>query len=219
MTWRDATVLIPTLNEAESIGDLLEYIEQHYPSLDIIVIDDHSDDGTQKIVKTHKGVVLIERTGARGLTASILDGAKEVATPFFVVIDGDFQHPPEKIGELILALRGGADVAIGTRTKVVGPWPFYRKIMSKIATVLARRKLNQPVSDPLSGFFGVQTSLFLEAKSEKFVPEGYKVLFDYLRAAGELNIQEIAYTFGERRRGKSKIGARHVRAFTRSLGR
>jgi dolichol-phosphate mannosyltransferase len=229
MYYRDVTVVVPTLNEGHNISKLLSLIERLYPGISVIVADDGSTDGTQESVikarRKNKRIMLLDRRSERehGLTASVLDGASMVKTAYIIVIDGDLQHPPEKIGEIARELRGGNTIVIGTRNKVIGTWPLHRRIMSTLATILARIRLMRNVQDPMSGFFGVRKELFLRilaAKGKRFERSGYKVLFDILKYLPHgTRISVVGYTFGERMAGQSKIGFTQVVSMIRSLGR
>ncbi len=226
MNYSDVTVIIPTLNEAENISELIRIISRSYRNIRILVADDGSSDGTTEIVskigKSNRNVKLLDRSKEKvhGITASVIDAVMAAKTPYIIVIDGDLQHPPEKIGEIAEKLKEGKDIAIGTRKAVVGGWPLQRRLMSLIATNLARMKLGKRVADPMSGFFGAGRELFrnaVEKNGHRFVKEGYKVLFDLLKCSPKASIAEVSYNFGERKRGKSKIRARHVMHFLKSL--
>lgn len=224
--FRQLTAIVPTLNEAGTIRQVVEEVLKHCPGSEVIVTDDESADGTAGIVRSlaRKGlpVRLIVRSGkARGLTASVLDALELVERPVVAVIDGDLQHPPEKLPALVRAL-SDADIAVGVRSSVAGEWKLHRKMMSRAAHLLAGLRLkSRRCSDPLSGFFAVRTELMkrcMLAKPWRFSPRGYKVLFDLLKCLPETTrIAEVPYTFNLRNRGKSKIGTRQVIAFLRSL--
>lgn len=226
MNYKNFTVIIPTLNEAENISELISIICSSYNGIRIIVADDGSSDGTREIVRkigrSNRNVKLLDRSARaiHGITASVIDAARAAGTTYAVVIDGDLQHPPEKIGEIAERLREGSEVVIGTRQLVIGGWPLHRRMMSIIATNLARARLMRSIKDPMSGFFGARNELFRSvaaANKKRFVKEGYKVLFDLLKCAPTAKIAEVPYNFGERKRGKSKIKARHVIYFLKSL--
>ncbi len=228
MNYADFTVIIPTLNEAENISELVRIISGSYDGIRITVADDGSSDGTPGVVSrigiSNRNVKLLDRRDepVHGITASVIDSAAEAKTPYIIVIDGDLQHPPEKIGEIAKKLTEGSDIAIGTRKIVFGGWPLQRRAMSLAATSLARIKLGRRVSDPMSGFFGARRELFMNAVEKnrlRFVKEGYKALFDLLKCAPKAKVSEVPYNFGERKRGKSKIKARHVIHFLKSLAR
>lgn len=95
----DTTIIIPTLNESAAIGKLLGFLLNKYPESRIIVCDDGSRDGTPEIVRSFKGVQFLDRSDKEihGLTVSVLDGISITTTKYFVVIDGDCQHPLIKL--------------------------------------------------------------------------------------------------------------------------
>ena len=226
MSYEDVTVIIPTLNEGKNIGELIDLISSSYKGIKITVTDDGSSDDTAEIVKkfnkSNKNIKLLDRSSEKikGLTASVIDAVKITKTQFLVVIDGDLQHPPEKIREIIDKLRQGNDIVIGARAKVLGKWPVQRRLMSLIATSIARLRLMSTVADPMSGFFGVKSEVFgkvLAVKENKFEKRGYKVLFDLLKSIPGARTANVYYTFGERRRGESKIGGIQVISFLKSI--
>ena len=229
MDYSDTTVIIPTLNEERNIAELLEDLISYYNGITIIVSDDGSKDRTQGIVrlyhKKNKKIILLDRSekNIHGLTVSVIDAAKKVKTRFIVVMDGDMQHPPEKVKEIIKKLRFGSDIVIGVRKKVYFG-SLFRLCMSKIAVILGQlRLLLQGIkcNDVVSGFFGVRTKLFQEKIKKyenRFEKEGYKVLFDLLKLMNNrAKICEISYIFGNRKRGQSKINRKHVFIYLRSL--
>jgi len=231
-SFSDVTVIIPTLNESANIRAVLEALSRQYAGIRILVVDDNSSDGTAEAVmrfsKKHASVRLLSRKGkARGLTASIIDGIRKASTKYVVVMDGDFQHPPEKIREIAGMLRSGHPIVVACRRRVDDDWPAHRKLMSKGAEMLGRARLSASgsatSSDLLSGFFGAKRRLALETYERnkgRFVPEGYKFLFDLLKCLPKgTKLCETGYVFGERKGGKSKIGSRQCIAFLKSLAR
>ncbi len=226
--YSNTTIIIPTLNETENIGQLLNKLTELYPEINIIVADDGSKDGTQQIVKNlsisknnlSTNLVLLDRRNEKikGLCASVIDASRAVTTPNLVVMDGDLQHPPEKVGELITALNNHS-LVIGTRNKIKEPWSMHRKSLSVIATKLA--KLRADYNDPMSGFFAVKTELIneiLNKHEHKFEKTGYKVLFDMLKyLPKDTGVAEVNYDFLLRDKGKSKIGSKQILSFLRSL--
>jgi len=202
-----------------------------------VVADDESRDGTQEIVRRAagradlppgSGVVLLERRGAehRGLTASVLDGIRAADAEFFTVMDGDLQHPPEVIGDLMAEIWRGADFAVAARVPYRENQGAHRILMTRLSKHLARLRLRccgMRLSDPLSGLFAGRRALALEiidASPSRFEPRGYKVLFDLLKAApAGVKAAEVFYQFGVRPGGHSKLRPRHAFYFLRSLFR
>lgn len=228
MGYSDITIIIPTLNEGENIGKLINILKKLYKGISIIVADDGSTDGTKAAVKSFKSkkVIFLDRSKKKfpGLTISILDAVKIVKTPYFIVMDGDLQHPPEKIKDIAKELKT-FDIVVPVRIK---GFPFkpnflylYRFSMSKIATSLAKSRLffnGIKCKDPMSGFFGIKTKVFKNMDKGNFELKGCKVLFDLMKQLPYgTKLGKVSYTFGERKDGASKINKKHIKIFFKSL--
>ncbi len=222
------TVIIPTLNEVDTIGAVMGEVFTRCPEAEILVADDNSRDGTIEIVnsiiqKGHPVRILVRKGKIKGLTASILDALELVERPNIAVIDGDLQHPPSKIPELVSKL-DGADVVVGVRKSVAGNWSYHRRMISKLGDILARFRLSLrgvECSDPLSGFFAIRTDLMKDIVNKqrwRFPGKGFKVLFNLLKCIPKgTRTAEIFYTFDLRKGGDSKLGNLQLLAFVRSL--
>lgn len=228
MAYSDTTVVIPTLNEEKNISKLISLLDRLYRGINIIVSDDGSTDGTRDAVKSFrsKKVIFFDRSkkNVHGLTASVVDAAKTVKTHYIVVMDGDLQHPPEKVEDIIALLRKKYGVVIGAREKDLSEWYWHRWLASKVATSLAKIKLIMreiKCNDTMSGFFGIKSDVFkkvIEKNEHKYELEGYKVLFDTLKYIPKnTKIAETSYFFGIRKAGDSKINSKHMWVFFRSL--
>lgn len=204
------SVIVPTLNEAENVEPLVAHILAAASSLlEIIIVDDGSDDGTAQrvatLASTHP-VRLIERAIPRlGLSGAVIAGARAAQGEILVVMDADLSHPPEEIMNLLRPIADDrADLVIGSRYITGGTtpgWPLYRKAMSRIAAAMA-----YPITlvhDSMCGFFAVRRSLLLELAPEA---TGFKIAFEIIvRGGRDLRVLEIPIAFRDRRRGKSKM--------------
>ncbi|MBI4142176.1 glycosyltransferase [Candidatus Woesearchaeota archaeon] len=225
----DLTVVIPTLNEGKNIGVLLDTINRNCSGCRIIVVDDGSVDATRDIILSrgllNKRIVLVDRSKEKvhGLTASVVDAVLQVKTKYFLVMDGDLQHPPEKIIDFYALLDGGAFLVVGTRAEIVHEWSFFRKLLSRTATFLGNKFIDFSCNDIMSGFFAGQTVFFkkiISANKHRYELRGYKVLFDTLKVIeGKIPYAEVPYVFDARRQGESKMGLRQVFFYIRSLMR
>ena len=231
MRYSDATVVLPTYNEGKNIGSLIDRITREYPGIGVIVADDGSKDGTideaRKAAKRNRGVSFFDRSKMgleRGLTGSAIDGILRSRTKFAIVMDADFQHPPEKIGEVIEALRKGNDLVVAVREAVPG-WEAHRKAISKLLIAVGYAVLvvsgRARCSDIFSGYFGVDRKFFAQIYKKnrgRFVVRGYKILFDLLKCIdGPYRVEEVPFTFNVRAAGKSKASAKHVAALISSF--
>ncbi len=224
------SIVLPTLNESENILPMMEALDSLYPNAGIIVVDDHSKDGTAQIAlefgKRRGNVQVVQRDpNDRGLTASIMDGIMHSHTKYFVVLDADFQHPPESIAGLVQELIKGNDLAIGVREDKM-ELSFTRKWASIAAHQMAvsyLRAKRQPTSnDTMSGFFGGRSDLCQKVignKGNKFERAGFKGLFDLLKfMPRDVKIAEVEFKFNSRRAGESKLSSRVILSIMRQCG-
>ncbi len=221
--YSDLTVVIPTLNEEKSIGRVLSALVQGYAGISVIVADDGSSDSTRDIVEAmrrrNSNIAFLDRSHERvhGLAASVLDAAARVRTGKLVVMDGDMQHPPSKVGQLYRAL-DSCPIAVCVRTNVRN-WGFHRRLISNgmagIAYAAFKLRRRPTTRDMTSGFFGIRSGVLkrmLRENRSSFVLQGYKVLLDILRVSPPgTQVAEVPYsTFHERKAGKSKFNYRHM---------
>ncbi|MHB8604153.1 MAG: GtrA family protein, partial [Thermoplasmatota archaeon] len=226
---KDATIILPTLEEEETIGSLVAALAARYPGVRILVADDDSPDATRERARAAApdAVVVLHRRGkARGLTASVVDAVATCETPMFVVMDADLQHDPAVAGRLAAAVANGAALAIGTRATRTGLSPL-RRVASRGSTAWTRaylraRPASQPVADPLSGYFAMRTDLarqILAEHRDEFEAPGFKVLLDFLKfLPADARIAEVEYAFQERGGGFSKASFRTFVHLARQLG-
>jgi dolichol-phosphate mannosyltransferase len=212
------SVIVPTYNEAENIGELIERVEASLKGLDfeVIVVDDSSPDGTAEIAeelgKAYGNVKVVRRPRRMGLASAILDGMKVAKYELVAVMDADLQHPPELLPKLLEEARKGYDVVVASRYVEGGgveEWSLWRRLVSRGATLLAHALLprTRKVRDPLSGFL-----LFKKGVVEgvQLNPIGYKLLLEVLVKGRYGSVAEVPYAFKARRRGRSKLGLREV---------
>ncbi len=220
---------IPTLSEAANIARLLRDVHSALEPLricyEIIVVDDDSRDGTAAVVaaiaREDSRVRLLVRKGERGLAGAILDGWRQIGAEVLGVMDADFQHPPDLLPELVAAIRGGSDLAIGSRYAPggrPGRWNRARRLASALALGMTWPLLNKErrASDPLSGFFLVRRRCL---QGVAFQRAGFKLLLEILVRGRVDSIQEVPFTFARRFTGSSKANLKVVWEYARLLGR
>jgi len=212
------SIIIPTYNESQNILKILKSIGDILPKnilAEAIVIDDNSPDGTGKIVEnylkefkkiTGYTIDVIHRTAKKGLSSAILNGIQQAKGDTIVVMDSDFSHPPQIIPRMLDALRKyQCDIVIASRYvkggKISG-WPLKRKLLSKLATVIAKKGLGISTLDPMSGFFAFKRPII---KGLKFDAIGFKMLLEILVKTKGVKVWEIPYTFTDRQFGSSKV--------------
>jgi glycosyltransferase involved in cell wall biosynthesis len=221
----DLAVIIPTFNEEENIAAMIGAVEGAFRESgirgEILVMDDGSTDRTIPIVREIAGktdnVRLIVRKADHGLSQSVVEGFRSARSDILLVIDADFSHPPKLIPLLYEAIRGGADIAIGSRYMEGGDieaWPLKRRIISRSATAFGRI-LFPGVTDPVSGFFAVRREVVAGAP---LAPRGYKILMEVLGRGRWQTLTEIPFVFKDREGGESKLRADTVIDYLRQCG-
>ena len=226
------SIIVPTYNESQNIINMLKSIRKCMPDgffAETIVVDDNSPDGTGKIVEeyisnlkkfTENKIRIIHRKAKDGLASAILNGIQNASADTIVVMDSDFSHPPQIIPKLVSAIKQYQyDIAIASRYVKGGTvegWSLKRKIISKIATLIARKSLGVKSYDPMSGFFAFRKNLI---KGLSFDAIGYKILLELLVKTKGVKIQEIPYTFQDRKFGSSKLDSSTVIDYIKSVFR
>jgi len=226
------SIIIPTYNESQNVLKILKSIGDILPKnilTEAIVVDDNSPDGTGKIVEnylkdfkkvTGYTVDVIHRTAKKGLSSAILNGIQQAKGDTIVVMDSDFSHPPQIIPRMLDALRKyHCDIVVASRYvkggKISG-WPLKRKLMSKLATVIAKKGLGVSTLDPMSGFFAFKRPII---KGLKFDAIGFKMLLEILVKTRGATVWEIPYTFTDRQFGASKVSLTTAIDYAKSVWR
>ena len=206
---RASLVVIPTYNESESIGEILDGLREL--DVDVLVIDDGSPDGTADIVRSHK-VEVVERAGKQGLGSAYRTGfsiAIERGYTYVIEMDADGSHQIKDL-ETMMEWIGSADLLIGSRWVSDGSienWSKFREYLSKSANVYANLLLSLGVRDTTSGF-RIYTSVLLKKMEIATIrSEGYCFQIEMTRRAISRggSIAEVPITFIERTHGKSKM--------------
>lgn len=224
------SIIIPTYNESQNITGILKSIGEHVPKnmkFEAIVVDDNSPDGTALLAedyfrtlkeKTKYTINVIKRKTKDGLSSAILNGIQNASGDTIVVMDSDFSHPPQLIPRLIETLKKyQCDIAVASRYVKGGSvenWPIKRKIISKVATLIAKKGLGVKTNDPMSGFFAFRKNII---DGLNFDGIGYKILLEMLVKARGAAVHEIPYTFTDRKFGKSKLGTSTIFDYSRAV--
>lgn len=216
-------IVVPTYNEAATIGDLLEAIGTIRTGtsdavIDVLVVDDNSPDGTQGVVSGHPGfgdwLHLLPRALKGGLGAAYRAGfAAAVQDGYDVVVqmDADGSHPASAVPFLLALLRTN-DVAIGSRYVPGGRtenWPAQRRALSWAANTYARSVLRLRTRDSTSGFRAWRAEAIAAAGLLTTTSSGYgfQVENTWRCERRGLQLAESPITFTERSAGTSKMSA------------
>lgn len=206
---RASLVVIPTYNEVESIGAILDGLKNL--DVDVLVIDDGSPDGTADLVRKHK-IEVIERDGKQGLGSAYRTGFLIGITrgyTYIIEMDADGSHQINDL-ETIMKWIGSAELLIGSRWVTDGGianWSKFREYLSRSANAYANLLLSLGVKDTTSGFRIYTTELLKRMDISTIRSEGYCFQIEMTRRAIACggSIAEVPITFIERVHGKSKM--------------
>lgn len=214
-------IVIPTYNERENIGVIVPAIHRLYPSVDVLVVDDNSPDGTQDVVRElavkDKALHLLGRKGKEGLGKAYLAGFNwglERGYEAIVEMDADFSHRPEDLGTLLKAVES-ADFVMGSRWVSGGAtvnWGLGRKLISRGGSFYARLILGYPVRDWTGGFNAWRASTLKKIGLDSVRSEGYSFQIELKYRALRFGCHgvEVPIIFEDRRVGQSKMSSRIV---------
>lgn len=219
------SLVVPTYNERANIARLVHRtgaaLAATREPFELIIVDDNSPDGTadevRRLQASHLWLQIVVRLDQRDLSTAVLAGWHVARGDLLGCMDGDLQHPPERLAELVQRIRDGdGEIVIASRYVAQGSvseWKFHRRIISSAATLLTRIALPSKirnVRDPMSGFFVLRRSV---VEGVDLRPLGYKILLEVLARGRYTRATEVAYTFEERVEGGSKIGGKQVWQF------
>ena len=215
----DSLIIIPTYNEKENIGKMLDALMALSFSFDVLIIDDNSKDGTAGIVKDYikqfpNRIYIEERSGKLGLGTAYIHGFKWALKreySYIFEMDADFSHNPNDLIRLREAcMDGNADLSIGSRcitgVNVVN-WPMGRVMMSYFASMYVRIITGMTIRDTTAGFKCYSRKVLEALNFDKIKFTGYAFQIEMKFAAWKLGfkIVEVPIIFTDRSEGQSKM--------------
>jgi len=214
-------IIIPTYNEIENIEQLLEQVLAKSETIEVLVIDDNSPDGTALRVKfmqsSEPRIHLLERPGKMGLGSAYVTGFKyalEQGYDYIMEMDADFSHNPNDIPRFLETVKK-YDVVIGSRycdgVNIIH-WPIKRLLISYFASKYVRTITRMPIKDPTSGFKCFQRKVLENIDLDKILSDGYafQIEMNFRAWVKGFHIKEIPIVFTERKNGVSKMSRRIV---------
>jgi dolichol-phosphate mannosyltransferase len=216
-------VVVPTYNERENVGPLVEAVKRlGIPDLSMLFVDDSSPDGTSEMISEISSkepwVHLHKRAMKTGLGAAYFDGLKQAVASLdpdvVVVMDADMQHPPATIKALLKGIEGGADLAIGSRYTrgggIIG-WNVRRRMVSLGANLLVRVLIEVPVRDCTSGYRAFRRTAVDYLLRAGLPSRGFEFnVFSIKIVSRKMKVVEVPFTFSPRKFGKSKLKLRNM---------
>ncbi len=213
------TIVLPTYNEAENLPKLVSALFSLPLDLSVLVVDDHSPDGTGEIADQLSDRISQSRYSCciapenwdcaprtlKDFKKHLRSGADAV-----VQMDADFSHDPAVLTEMARRI-ASCDVVIGSRYVKGGSlderWPAWRKSLSAFGNFYARTILSFPLRDVTTGYRMWRREVLQTMPLDRIRSNGYIFLVEmaYVAYLMEYNISEVPIHFADRRWGKSKM--------------
>jgi len=222
MADKKSLVIIPTYNELENIPKLIPKILQKDQSLEVLVVDDNSPDGTAEFVeeesKNNNKVHLIKRTAKMGLGTAYIEGFKYAIKNgynYIFEMDADFSHNPKELINFLREIET-SDLVLGSRYKNgvnVINWPMRRLLLSFFANLYTRIITGLPVRDATGGFKCFRREVLEAIDLDNVKSNGYAFQIEMTYKAWKkgFRIKEISIIFIDRVKGTSKMSRKIVR--------
>lgn len=207
-------VILPTYNEAKNIVKTIDMLLALDISLDILVVDDNSPDGTGDLVKSHyqEFVVVETRPTKDGLGSAYVFGfnwALKHNYDLIIQMDADLSHDPKEVPDMF-ALLSENDLIVGSRyyggLRVIN-WPVRRLYISYFANLYARLITGVPIKDLTAGFKAWKSDTLYLINFNECSSQGYCFQIETSFRAYQKNckIKEHPITFTDRTVGESKM--------------
>ena len=223
MASEKALVIVPTYNERENIERLVATVLAQDASLEILVVDDGSPDGTgeiaDRIAEQNPRVHAVHRPRKMGLGTAYLMGfrwALERDYAYVFEMDADFSHDPAHLPQFLNAIQG-CDLVLGSRYRngrvTVVNWPMTRLLLSYCANIYARVVTGLELGDATGGFKCFRRSVLEGIPLDEVRSNGYafQIEMSFRAVRKNFRITEIPIVFVDRTDGESKMSKHIVR--------
>lgn len=220
-TKKRSLVIIPTYDEAENIREIVPAALIQDETIEVLVVDDASPDGTGAIVaemgKINPRIHLLSRKGKLGLGSAYVAGFKyalEKGYDYIFEMDADFSHDPADLKRMLVEIESN-DLVIGSRyvegINVVN-WPLRRLFLSFFASKYVRWITLMPLHDPTGGFKCFRKVVLETVNLDGIISDGYsfQIEMNYRTWIKKFKIKEMPIVFTDRRVGQSKMSKKIV---------
>src|SRR5437667_6418289 len=215
-------VVVPTFNERENLPPLAQRILALPVTVDLLVVDDNSPDGTGKLANElaaeFPSVHVLHRTEKNGLGRAYIAGFKwalERDYDFVFELDGDFSHNPDDIPMFLEAAKE-ADLVLGSRylngIRIIN-WPLSRLILSKSAAKYVHVVTGMPFTDPTGGYKCFRRCALEAINLDEVRSNGYSFQIEMTHKLWRqgMKVVEVPIVFTDRFQGHSKMSGHIVR--------
>lgn len=213
-------VFTATYNEADNVENLLNEIISHLPDADILIVDDHSPDGTgpllDQLAAKNSRIHVVHRPSKLGLGTAHLLAMKYALHHNYehlITMDADFSHNPKYLA-IMKQLLEDNDFVIGSRYAKGGrcDYGLVRTLISRTANTLARYLLGIPTHEATTSYRGFSVDLLRQMDLNSIWSDGYSFFMEsiFVVRLATRKLAEFPIHFEDRRAGTSKISKREI---------
>jgi len=213
-------VFTATYNEADNVENLLNEIFSHLPDADILIVDDHSPDGTgpllDQLAAKNSRIHVVHRPSKLGLGTAHLLAMKYALHHNYehlITMDADFSHNPKYL-TIMKQLLEDNDFVIGSRYAKGGrcDYGLVRTLISRTANMLARYLLGIPTHEATTSYRGFSVDLLRQMALNTIWSDGYSFFMEsiFVVRLATRKLAEFPIHFEDRRAGTSKISKREI---------
>jgi len=212
----DLTIIVPAYNERSRLPATLRELSGYFPEpVEILVVDDGSDDGTWEIASkalegTRHAFAVLRQEANQGKGRAVRSGMLRARGRRWLVIDADGATPIAEWEKLRERLDAGADIAIGSRampgSRIRTRQPWHRRLLGPCFNLLVRAILFRGIRDTQCGFKAYQPEVarvlcrLQRIDGFSFDPE---TLFLALRSG--CRVEEVGVAWNDRAGSKVRV--------------
>jgi dolichol-phosphate mannosyltransferase len=222
------SIIIPILNEKKNISLLVPKIISNLKNIkyEIIIVDDSSFDGSKEVLinlskKNKKIKIIFRKEKIRDLSKSCKDGFELSKFDNILVMDGDLQHNPKYIPEMIKIFnKHNCDFVVGSRDLVnirVKSLSVIRQLASYLLIKFFNILFGEKTVDPMSGFFLFKKKIYKKNKRLLFL-KGFKILADLIYSNNNIYVKDKIIKFDYRKKGESKLNIKILLLLIQFIG-
>lgn len=200
---KDVTIIIPTLNEEDAIGEVIMELKREGFN-NILIVDGYSTDNTAKIAQSNGGSVVFQHS--IGKAGALETAVEHVKTPFMVVMDGDYTYDPKDIEKLMSHIKN-YDQVIGVRVNGRKNIPILNRLGNWLITKTFNLLMGTKLSDVCSGMYALKTEI---VRQLEFRSKGFDIEVEIAaQIATEGKLTEVPIDYRKRVGGQKLSALRH----------
>ncbi len=193
--------ILPALNAARFLPQVISDIKSHHPDLHILVVDDGSTDGTAEVARQAGAQVAVHEVN-QGKGVALQTGyawALQENIDWVFTMDSDGQHlPQEMAGFLATATNQNCDIVVGTRMAETKNMPWIRKKTNQFTSWVVSALAHQNIPDSQNGYRLYRTEILrnLTLKTNRYDSES-EILVRLSRKGFKISSSPITTVYGD----------------------